>query len=122
MLELDLSDNLDAMAKPLFQFVPPVHGEINLLAVSKARNLALIVIEDAIIVLEYSTTSARYQDAVGHENGHIVTYYTDHRPNTLISLSLNERNFELFAIESRGNLHHLRFEKVLKPISGSPNS
>ena len=97
----------------MFEFVPPVYGKINLLVVSKARSLALMVIEDTIIVLEYAVNERLHTEAVGHENGHIVTYYTDHTPNSLISLSFNEKYFELYAIESRGFLHHLRFKPVV---------
>ena len=70
------------------------------------------MIEDNIIVLEYAADAVSYTNAVGHENGRVVTYYTDHKPYSLISLSFNEETFELYAIESRGFMHHLRFNTI----------
>jgi len=39
--------------KPLFVFLSPVHGEIKLLQISHTNSMAILVIVDTVILLEY---------------------------------------------------------------------
>ena len=95
----------------MFIFRSPVYGEIKDFALSEAKSFAIFVIVDSVIILEYNRNSSP-ETAVGHENGRVVAYYTDHLPNSIVSLSLNMPSAEIFLIESRGYMHHLQVRPI----------
>ena len=80
------TDNLP-IGIPIFELMSPVHGELKLLALNKnsvdkeSPGIAIMVIVDTIIVLEYQQNVLDYKLATGFENGRIVKYFTEHQPD-----------------------------------------
>ena len=85
----------------MLEMVLPVYGgQIRLLALSKQRGLGLLIILDTVIIFEFSSEALSYREAAGFENGLIVSYYVNHKPQSVVTFAFEEANFTLYLADS----------------------